>query len=315
MHVIATDEAGYGPKLGPLVIVGTCWQIAEVSSLEQLANRFAALSQPVKFGPITTKVDDSKAVFKSRGGNEKLDSIVAASLSWCDKTYRTLSDLIELVAPDDAGAIASTDWYRHASPPIQLDQSDIDRAIAAWGEGGIRLVDVGSRVIIAKSFNAILEQGGNKADLLSQSTLETVRRLITEVDDDDQFEVFCDRHGGRRYYLSVLQHTFPEASISAIEETQSVSRYLIEWKKRKIGIAFTVKGDRFAPVAMSSIHAKFMREWMMDSFNRFFAEHHAGNEAFRPTAGYPVDADRFLSEIQATLENQAIRSGCLIRAR
>ena len=32
MLVIATDEAGYGPKLGPLVIAGTVWRFEEDSN-------------------------------------------------------------------------------------------------------------------------------------------------------------------------------------------------------------------------------------------------------------------------------------------
>ncbi len=42
MLLIATDEAGYGPKLGPLVIVATAWHVpCEFSTAEELAKLFA----------------------------------------------------------------------------------------------------------------------------------------------------------------------------------------------------------------------------------------------------------------------------------
>ena len=319
MHVIATDEAGYGPKLGPLVVSGTTWDLGQPNDQGDLADRFDALSKPLCFGSaksgvIKTKVDDSKAVFKPGQGNDKLSTLVGSSMQWCGKSYQTLRELIQLVAPDDADEVGSRDWYQSAIPQPSLDANDVRRAINAWSEDEIRLVNVRSRVLTAKRFNESFQQGQNKADLLSQTTLELVRHEIEQL-HDDRIEVFCDRHGGRRYYLSVLQQIFPETIVRAIEEGKAISRYQMQWGDRCIDIAFTVKGDRFPPVAMSSIHAKFMREWMMESFNRYFASQHQGDEPLRPTAGYPVDADRFLKEIQETIERIPIDRSLLVRSR
>ena len=47
MLLIATDEAGYGPKLGPLVIVATAWSIpGDDLETEALTERFAPLRTP-----------------------------------------------------------------------------------------------------------------------------------------------------------------------------------------------------------------------------------------------------------------------------
>ena len=169
-------------------------------------------------------------------------------------------------------------------------------------------------MITAQSFNAACDKGYNKADLLSESTLGLVRSLL-ERHTEEQVAVFCDRHGGRRYYGGVLQHTFPDIPVQVTSEEKGMSRYCLSGAKRSIDVRFTVKGDSFTPVAMSSLHAKYLRERMMGSFNSFFQKLHDGKEPIVPTAGYPVDADRFLVDVEPILKREKIDREQLIRSR
>jgi ribonuclease HII len=50
-------------------------------------------------------------------------------------------------------------------------------------------------------------------------------------------------------------------------------------------------------VALASLIAKYLRERLMSQFNRFWTLRVPG---LKPTAGYPVDARRFLDEIEPT---------------
>ncbi len=161
-----------------------------------------------------------------------------------------------------------------------------------------------------------LAQGGNKADLLSQLTLGLVHSLVdSHGREQPNMTVYCDRHGGRRYYASVLQHVFPDARMQVMSETKRCSRYQLQTSESRIDVAFTVKGDTFTPVALSSMHAKYLRERFMQSFNAYFAARHRGSRTLKPTAGYPVDADRFLVDIDSILRHEQIDAERLIRSR
>jgi hypothetical protein len=53
----------------------------------------------------------------------------------------------------------------------------------------------------------------------------------------------------------------------------------------------------------------------MQSFNQFFAARHRDACPLRPTAGYPVDADRFLEQIEPIRVREKIDIEKLVRAR
>lgn len=173
-----------------------------------------------------------------------------------------------------------------------------------------------ARVITAQRFNAICRTGSNKADLLSESTLGLVRGLIDlHGADDSSISVFCDRHGGRKFYGGVLQHLFPDARLHVAKEEKQQSEYRLTRANQQIDVCFTVKGDSFTPVALSSMHAKYLRERFMESFNEYFQVRHKADVGLTPTAGYPVDADRFLIDVASTLERESIPRQSLVRSR
>ena len=87
--------------------------------------------------------------------------------------------------------------------------------VRQWSSSGLQLQSIAAKIITARYFNEACESGLNKADLLSESTLALVRQVIKET-DDEAIQVYCDRHGGRRFYSGVLQHTFHDSAIRMV---------------------------------------------------------------------------------------------------
>jgi ribonuclease HII len=317
MLLIATDEAGYGPKLGPLVIVATAWSIpGDGLQTKALTELFAPLRVPRRCGQSLVVVDDSKVVYRPSDGLASLHAVVSASLRWCGRPERTLRAILPQLLTEDLASIARTPWLDLAGETTMLNCSMTSELLRGWRESGIELIDVKARIITAEAFNAACAEGCNKADLLSQSSLKLVRRLV-DVHGRHQtsIAVYCDRHGGRRYYAGILQHVFPDLRLQVIAETKQQSEYRLLDEESRMEVYFTVKGDTFTPVALSSMHAKYWRERFMESLNTYFAARHRGTTPLKPTAGYPVDADRFLADIQSILQREQIDPRKIVRSR
>lgn len=320
MLLIATDEAGYGPKLGPLVIAATVWRLPgnDWMAAKQLQRCFAPFRQSVVCGPGRLVIGDSKTVYQpGRGdGLQLLHAAFSAALHWCGRSESTLQQLLSRIAPGDWSQCAATSWLNQLGEPSNLSPSETAPAISRWSRGGVHMIDMGVRVITARRFNQAYEQGQNKADLLSESTLQLIGDLLDRCrGDEPRVDIFCDRHGGRRYYAPVVQHALAATAVTVDRETHDESIYRIESPDGDGRIRFTVNGDSFAPVAFSSMHAKYLRERFMQSLNRFFQDRHREPTPLRPTAGYSRDANRFLADIQPIVRREQIDHDALVRCR
>lgn len=67
-------------------------------------------------------------------------------------------------------------------------------------------------------------------------------------------------------------------------------------------VSFHVGGERHLPTALASMLAKYLREREMRAWNAYWTKRLPG---LRPTAGYPVDALRFRSEIASLVADDA----------
>lgn len=315
--LIATDEAGYGPRLGPLAVVATAWHLPDLPDGELAADfRFAPLRQPCRCGDELIHVDDSKAIYRPGMGLGPLHAVMSVALRWSGHRERTLTEALLAIAGDDVPEIRLTPWLvAHAEPPF-LEDSLTDAALAQWTSTHLQLAGIRCRLLTARVFNSHCTGGPNKADLLSESTLGLIRSLVQHHGElCDRIVVYCDRHGGRRYYAGVLQHTFADSLTRVVQETPRLSRYELTGSHAPIEVTFTVNGDSFTPVALSSMIAKYLRERMMGNFNEYFRQRHTGAEPLRPTAGYPGDAQRYLQDIAAIIAAEKIHADHLVRRR
>jgi ribonuclease HII len=327
--LIATDEAGYGPKLGPLVVVATVW---EVPRADQVETAFTLLQTPIPDSRCNAVfVDDSKRVFKRNelpgsGKISMLDIVCSAAAQWCElpDPSTSFTHWLEAIAKTDFETLDSPwfmPWKNHRSPS-EADKNNyaLNRnLIEHWSSTGLSLRAVKARFITAAAFNRQIDQGKNKADVLTEATCLMIGEAISSV-DDHEILIFSDRHGGRAYYGAPIQHVCADMIMNVVSEGPAISRYRLTTSDasvpgRSIDWSFSVGGDSFAPVAMSSMVAKWLRERAMFCFNQYFMEKMPLGQMLKPTAGYPTDANRFLIDIENAGLRQTIDDQMLIRKR
>ena len=297
--VIGTDEAGYGPNLGPLVVAATAWRVAaDPADAERTLAAAVAGALADHEGPLWA---DSKRIYHGGTGFAPLErgALVAAALA-TGGLPRSWSDLAGGLTIATGPMPAPPETTRLACLTLPAD-ADADACVALAGHIGPRLmagratlVAVRCRVIQPAAFNGLLDAGLNKSDILSRTTLELAADMARG--SGDPTLVWCDRHGGRRRYAPLLTRHFATPLVRAIEETATRSVY--EVPAASCRVEFTVGGESRTPVAVASMTAKYVRELAMRAFNAHWC---ARDPMVAPTAGYPVDAARWRRQAAATV--------------
>lgn len=293
-----------------MLIGGSAWMVPMeldeatfIKLLERERFECRAFSPGCKHVP----VGDSKKLYRS---GDSLLSLEAGLLALLATTAvvalpSTLAELIKLLT-----RMTSTKddppWYQDLgliAVPQEVDAvNEIKRlsseATERLSKHGISLVSVKARVVAEPEFNAQVQTLGSKGLLLSRATFGLISELLS-VAPDLPAEIFCDRQGGRTNYLPLLMDWQPEMWFMESERTKLRCSY------RSAGdcnytIHFTIGGDNFAPTALASMAAKYLRERFMEAFNAYWVKQVPG---LRPTAGYPVDAARFRREIEPVAQS------------
>jgi hypothetical protein len=161
-------------------------------------------------------------------------------------------------------------------------------------------MEVRSVVVAPARFNASLTQTGSKA-LVHFAAFGSLLRTVWERAGDGRHTfVTCDKHSGKHYYLSGLYETIPDVWIDRGPEGAELSRYTIRDASRIVELSLMPRADGTdGLVALASIVSKTVRELWMDIFNAYWCARVPG---LRPTAGYPQDARRFRSAIEAAAQ-------------
>ena len=312
--LIGTDEAGYGPNLGPLVISTSVWQVP--GSPHAFAERLgeAVLRRPDPRSPEAMVIADSKELYSSRLGLAALERGVLASLGAIDVVPRDWETLWQRLAP---AAARTLPWYRDYHAPLPLDAEAravdtlADRFRDALEQADVRLVAIHSRAVFPDEFNRKCDACGSKGAALTEWSLSLVAEAMADLDDQPRYLVF-DKHGGRNRYAGQLQAAWCADWIEVVRESRAESSYRLRDNGVKHDVHFRSGGEAFLPTALASMTSKYLRELAMRAFNAFWCERVAD---LRPTAGYPQDARRFKSAIAAAQAELEIPDDLLWRSR
>ena len=110
--------------------------------------------------------------------------------------------------------------------------------------------------------------------------------------------------------LSIEGIIIPDNLIEIYGESRAQSLYRWGPPSRRVAFRFVAKGEGFLPSALASMVAKYLRELAMKAFNAFWQQRVPG---VKPTAGYPVDARRFLTDIDGACRDLKIATGQIWR--
>ncbi len=300
MRWVGIDEAGYGPNLGPLVMTAV---IAEGPD-DRAPDLWGDLAATVARAGDTSErlwVDDSKAILHAGKGRDRLEAACLMAVAAAGGAIP--NSLGGLLAALDAGTLAEAElshWLDGDDPalPHPAACALLDRAHAtppfegaAW-----RLVGMRSVVVGPARFNADLARSGSKAKVHFAAFARLLGSLWKRAAGGGVTHVHSDKHGGRHFYLDPLLSVFPDTWIDRGPEGPALSRYTLRDLDRRLELSLLPRADaEDGLVALASIVSKTVRECWMDVFNAHWTARIPG---LRPTAGYPVDAERFRRAIE-----------------
>lgn len=324
--IIGTDEAGYGPNLGPLVVTATAWTTpGEPRKFDFWTALDSVVAQKKKAGKL--HVADSKQVYSSSKGLVSLERNILPLLRICFGQVDSFRDLARrLMGADSDKNGANQDvprskihpfdvepWFEGADVqlPLAAESDDIERSTeqlrVAFENAEITLNAIQSDIVLTERFNELCETNGTKGAALSRSTFQLIRNHW----DPDSLEptfVIGDKHGGRNRYLDLIYEQLDGQWASIIKEGRERSSYSVG----KTRLQFQTGAESHFPVAVASMVCKYVRELSMELFNEFWQSH---VEGLKPTKGYPQDARRFKADISQAQSTLGIANKTLWRER
>ena len=318
-YLVATDEAGYGPNLGPLVVTCLVWETPDDWHHEDLYRHLAAAVSADRPQRDDDRlwVADSKRVYQPRGSLQFLESAAWSALLAMHGVLPTnWRDLWQTSLPGGAQAFLHIPWYADDVPalPCKVNCHEIRRQgsqlVATLANHGARWVGLAVRAVTASEFNARLACLPNKATLLTETTLDLVFGELSRLSGN--VSILCDKHGGRSRYSQALQ-PYCDSLVQVRCESRETSHYGWNTERGPVEIHFRSKADSLLLPAWASMVSKYLRELAMQAFNRFWNA--ASQAELRPTAGYPQDARRFVDEIAQVQAHLGIAASTLWRQR
>jgi ribonuclease HII len=308
------DEAGLGPILGPLVVAGVAMSGPEGRDPWKALKQHVCRKRTEK-GKI--RVADSKKV---NSGDHGLEHLEATALTfWAVHTGElpaTLRDWLVAIGAD-LPALQRCPWYE------QLDLRLPLHADAAWLELQAELIDralrknemalrhIAVRPVDVEEWNGLIADTDNKSRAHFHAYAEVIGTLLDAI--PGKAHLVADRCGGRMHYRHDLQRLRQRARIETLQEETAISSYRLVDGEDDTTVTFAEKGeDRAFPTALASCFAKYLRELMVHVLNEWFCARVPG---LQRTAGYYVDGNRFLGDVEPHLQRLQLPRQRLVRVR
>ena len=327
LHFIGVDEAGFGPNLGPLVVTATAWTVESPVAGGRIdhgddEDLYRRLEHVVSREPVGSDeriaICDSKRLYKPGGGLSDLERPVLSLGNIAGLETSSWRRLLDSLDTYGASCRDELPWYQDydANLPLDTAADEIARDERQLREGlarsQISVRAIRSALVHPREFNRLTHRFDSKGAALTHITLQLVNAVLESQSDRLPATIVCDKHGGRNKYAAQLQEHFPERLVLVRHEGRAESHYVTGAEGERLSFYFRAKGESFLPSALASMVSKYARELCMRALNTFWVSHQPG---LKPTAGYPVDAKRFKSEIADVQRRLTIDDELLWRAR
>lgn len=305
--IVGIDEAGYGPNLGPFVMTAVLCRVADAHARVCLWQHLSAVVRRSRDRrDARLVVDDSKAIYASSRGLLGLERGVYALLA---ESPAHLAGLVEMLCAADGAELRGEVWYSGASSLPAVGALDElhglregyrshcqDREVTAW--------QVRSVIVCPGPFNALTARANSKAAVVAAGFTRLLRWACAQAAPGETMYLLSDKQGGRNTYARLIEEALPAAFVWVSEESAGRSSYRVQLPDRLLELTFQPRADAESfCVALASMVSKYLRELCMVEFNRFWQTHVPD---LKPTAGYPVDAARFLEAIRPVIDRLEI---------
>ncbi len=253
VFTIGIDEAGYAPRLGPLVVTGV-----RLEGPAPARDLYACLAGAVTRAPAgrsgpprPLSIADSKTVYDRAKGLAELErgalSFLRVALEGPEGAARRTSTDLALAQALSGHVLdlSGLEWY--GGPPERLPLAADAGDVARSGERLARALDAAdvcgltmrSRVITARELNRGLSRGPNKADLLVEVVAGLLASLTQPLTGGERKKpappreatVLVDRLGGRKDYRALLEAAFPDALIREDRRVNAESCYTVRTRE------------------------------------------------------------------------------------
>lgn len=316
--IVGIDEAGYGPTLGPLVVTATIFDSPGVKECDlwELLNDIVSKKSSKNRESIV--VNDSKKLYSRSKGFGVLEESVLAFLFNLKDIRKSFKELITDFSDLKDNDFNIYPWYcnKDVLIPVDSKMENIlklsDALRLCLKNSGVKIVDVKSIPVCVHKYNCGIEKFGKKSDFL----FDTCASLLLDIwkrFGEKSPAVYVDKHGGRNIYLHLLYPHFEGNFLKTHKESATESIYEVTSDTKNMFVHF-VKGSetKHLPNALASMCSKYFRENFLRMFNSYWQEN---VENLKATAGYYVDAIRFLDDIDKVRKNLEIKDEILIRLK
>ena len=248
MRWVGIDEAGYGPNLGPLVMTAVVAEGPDDRPPDVWGDLATSVDR-AGGAPDRLWVDDSKQVYKSRQGRDRLDAGTLAALASTGRDVpKTLGGLLEELGAGTLEDVELSPWLDSGDPafPAPGSRSMAEATLARRPLEGApwRVVDVRSVVVGPRRFNAGLDANGSKALVHFAAFARLLAHLQASTPEGHNLAIRGDKHGGRHFYGDLLGRAFPDVRVEAGPEGPDLSRYEVFGPDRqKLTLSLVPRAD------------------------------------------------------------------------